>query len=119
MAKIQKRRVEDQLRRVLTELVTMELSDPRLGMASVTRVELTDDLAYGRVYVSSVGDEDEVRRNLQVIRRAAGWLRREVAGRMRLKRAPELTYHMDETLSAEARITELLREADDEEANDR
>lgn len=108
---VQRRRVEDQLRRLLTELVTRELKDPRLGMAGITRVELTDDLAHGRVYVSSVGGDEAAATDLDVIRRAAGWLRREVSQRMRLKRAPELKFYRDETLSAEARIEELLRES--------
>ena len=114
---VHRQRLEDQLRRLLTQLIDRELRDPRLGMVSVTRVELTDDLAYGRAYLSSVGSDEEAEENLRIVTRAAGWLRREVSRRMHVKRAPELRFLKDEALSAEARIVELLREADGQEAD--
>lgn len=101
---------------MLSELIDHELNDPRLGMASVTRVTLTDDLAHARAYLSSVGSDEEKTSNLRVVRRAAGWLRREISRRLHVKRAPELQFFEDETLSAQAHITELLRDAEGHEA---
>jgi len=113
---IHRHRTEDAILRALTDLISRELRDPRLGMVSVTRVSLSPDLTHARVYLSSVGgDADE---DLDIVRGAAGWLRRELAGRVRMKRAPELKFFKDESLSKEARISELLRESDSDEAED-
>lgn len=106
-------RVEDQLRRLLSSLLGT-LRDPRIGLASVTKVELSPDLRVGRAYVSFV-DEAEAEVGLEALRGAAGHLRSEVGRRMRLKHVPDLTYVIDRTISAQARIESLLRGDDEAE----
>jgi len=87
--------------------------DPRVADVTVTRVEMPDDLRAARVYVRLlVGGEDEARRGeaLKGLGRAAGMLRRTIAGRLGLRVAPELTFYYDEGLDDLTRIEMLLEE---------
>ena len=112
MPKLHQRRVEDQVRRVLSELIQRRLRDPRLGMVSVARVDLTSDLRHGTAYLSVVGDEEAAGASLEVVRRAAGFLRSELGQSMRLRHVPDIEYAIDESTRAQIRIEEILREAE-------
>ena len=111
MTEMHRKRVEDQIRRVLSELMQRRLKDPRLGMVSVSRVELTPDLRYGRAYLVVCDDENDAEERLAVVKKAAGFLRTELGRVMRLRHTPEIRYHLDDSARAQARIEELLREA--------
>jgi ribosome-binding factor A len=120
MAHPHRKRVEDQLRRVLSELIARRVKDPRIEMVGVTRVEMSPDLRYARVYLSVIGDESKVSGAVGAARRAAGFLRGEVGRAMRLRVAPELRFFLDETLAAQERIEALLRDSSaDGSAGDR
>ncbi len=106
-----RRRVEDQLKRVLSELITRRLKDPRVGMVSVTRVEMSPDLKHADAFLSILGPEAEVAATLDGIRHAAGFLRSEVGRATRLRFAPELRFYHDDSIRAQERIEELLRES--------
>ena len=105
-----RKRVEDQLRRVLSELITRRLRDPRVGMVTVSRVEMSPDLKYANAFLSILGAEQEVEATLDGVRHAAGFLRSEVGKTMRLRYTPEIRFHHDDTLDAQARIERILRE---------
>lgn len=118
MPKLHQRRVEDQVRRVLSEIIQRRLRDPRLGMVSVARVDLTSDLRHGTAYLSVVGDEAAADASLEVVRRAAGFLRSELGQSMQLRHVPDIEYEIDESTRAQARIEEILREADPPSAHE-
>ena len=106
-----RRRVEDQLRRVLSELITRRLRDPRVGMVTVSRVEMSPDLKYANAFLSILGEDQEVAATLEGVRHAAGYLRSEVGKVMRLRHTPEIRYSHDDRLDAQARIEQILKEA--------
>ncbi|GGX85349.1 ribosome-binding factor A [Litchfieldella qijiaojingensis] len=106
-------RVADQLQQELAVLIQREIKDPRLGMVTVSGVTVSRDLAYADVYVTLLGENDleRIRANLKVLKRAAGFLRTQVARRIKLRHVPELRFHYDETLVRGRRLSSLIEEA--------
>src|SRR5579863_2423705 len=87
--KYHRERLAEALREEIETIVEGELADPRIGMVSVTSVALADDSRSARVFVAVDGDEQEAERSLQGLTAAVGFIRREVAENLRLRRAPE------------------------------
>jgi len=102
------RRVNESIREVLGDAIATELKDPRIGFVTVTDVDTTPDLRAARVYVSVLGDEAERDRTLGGLRSSHGFLQGKIAGAMRLKRTPILTFHYDESVDRGDRISRLL-----------
>ena len=109
-AKFRARRVGDQMRAVLAELVQREVQDPGVGFVTVTEVRMSSDLQYATVFVSVMGDGDSEAQSLASLRRAAPFLRSEVGKRLRLRHTPDLRIQLDQTLEHGDRIEELLRD---------
>ena len=103
------RRVDEAMRQVLGD-VAQELKDPRVGFVTVTDVKTSPDLRHARVYVSVLGDEAAQTASLDGLRSAHGFLQAKVAGELRLKRTPELTFEIDHTAERAARLEEILHE---------
>jgi len=103
-------RVADQIRAELAGLLTREVKDPGIGFVTITSVRVTADLQLARVYYSSLGDETARRQTKRALERALPFLRRQIAARLTLRRAPELAFHFDDSLDRRDRIEELLRE---------
>jgi ribosome-binding factor A len=104
-------RLNEQLKRELTELLQFEVRDPRIGMVTVTGVEVSPDLYHAKVFYTMLGSEEERQSALEGLRAAAGFLRTEIGRRMRIRRAPELHFSFDASLDHAMHIERLLREA--------
>ncbi|MFP4080753.1 MAG: 30S ribosome-binding factor RbfA [Ectothiorhodospira sp.] len=104
-------RVGDQIQRELSELIRQELKDPRVGMLTLSGVEVSRDLAHAKVFFTVLGDEEAVAGTTQGLRRAAGFLRRALGQRMRIRVVPELHFHYDDTQARGARISALIDQA--------
>jgi ribosome-binding factor A len=102
------RRVDEAMRQVLGDALAQELKDPRVGFVTVTDVKTSPDLRHARVYVSVLGDEAERDATLAGLRSAHGFLQGLVAGELRLKRTPELTFELDVTAERAARLERLI-----------
>lgn len=107
-AKYHRGRLAEALREELETLVEGELADPRIGLVSVSSVALADDSRSARVFVTVEGDDAEAARSLEGLNTAAGYIRRQVAERLHLRRPPELFFQVDRSGLHEARIAELL-----------
>jgi len=103
-------RVADQIRSELASLLAREVHDPGIGFVTLTRVRVSPDLQQARVYYTALGDEKSRRNSERALARAAGFLRRQIGARLRLKRTPELTFHYDESIAGQDRIEQLLNE---------
>jgi ribosome-binding factor A len=107
------RRVDEAVREVLSDAISHQVKDPRVGFVTVTAVETAPDLRRARVYVSVLGDDGVRRRSLDGLRSAHGVLQRAVAGELRLKHTPTLEFVYDDTSERGMRIAELIdREAE-------
>ncbi len=104
-------RVAEAVREVIAELLLRDIKDPRIGMVTLTSVELTDDLKHARVYFSCVGDLAVRERSLSGLRSAAGFMRAQVTRRLKLRFAPDLTFHFDPSLEVADRVATLLKDA--------
>jgi ribosome-binding factor A len=102
------RRIGEQLRRELAELIRDELRDPRLTLVSMTSVEVSRDLAQARIYVTLLGDPAERTERVAELNRAAPILRRELGRRMRLRVIPKLEFRYDEVVERGARLSALI-----------
>jgi ribosome-binding factor A len=111
-------RLSGEIREELSRLISRSLKDPRLGFVTVTRVELSTDLRHARVFVSVLGSEQERKESMKALHSAAGFLRREIGHRIRMRRVPELDIRYDQGLDNTQRVADLLREVGpaDEEA---
>jgi len=113
-------RVADQLQKELAVLIQREVKDPRLGMVTVSGVEVSRDLGYADVHVTLLGEQtpERIKENLAVLKRAAGFLRSQLARRLRMKRMPALRFHFDETFDRGAHISRLIEEVAAAEGHD-
>jgi ribosome-binding factor A len=111
-------RVGEIIRRELGFILDREIEDPRIGMITITRVELSDDLRYAKIYVGILGEEAEQKARLRLLRRAGRFLRSELAHRIDLRVAPELTFVIDDSAENYIRIAKLLKQIHDEDTRD-
>jgi ribosome-binding factor A len=103
-------RVAASIHHELTRIMQSQMHDPRLGFTTVTGVEVTPDLRHARVYVSILGEEKRQEEGLAVLSGARGFLRRELAHALALRRTPDLEFRLDRSGERGDRIEQLLRE---------
>jgi ribosome-binding factor A len=101
-------RIGDQIRAELAEILLRELRDPRVKLATISRVEVSPDLGHALVRVSVLGDEDQRLAAVAGLEHARGFLRRELAHRLSLRTTPELRFLLDRGAEHSQRIDELL-----------
>jgi ribosome-binding factor A len=103
-------RVAEQVRRDLADLIRTELKDPRVGMISLTSVELTPDYAHAKVFFTTLNAEhlDDIQRGLK---RASGFLRRELGRRIHIHTLPELHFIYDNSLEHGMNMSQLIDQA--------
>lgn len=101
-------RVSDLLRTELSDLLLREIHDPRVKLASVTAVEVAPDLRRATVKISVLGDDAQRQETLAGLRHAKGFLRTELAHRLRLRATPELVFELDRGAEHSQRISDIL-----------
>jgi ribosome-binding factor A len=109
---LKQERVADRIREILSELLLFEVADPALNGVTVTDVTIDRELEYASVYVNALGDETRREEVLAGLRRAGGFLRREMGRQLQLRRVPEIRWYWDETLSHTDKIEALLNTLD-------
>lgn len=113
------RRVADEIQRELAEVIRLELKDPRVGLITITGVEVTNDLEHAKIFVTSLtgkSEESSHEEVLQSLRRAAGFLRSQLAHRMKLRMVPQLTFAYDESVERGMHLSHLIDQAIAEDA---
>ena len=101
-------RLAEALREEISAIVEGELADPRVGLATVTDVTIASDGKSAHVLVAVVGNEKEAQDSIKGLTAAVGYIRHEVADRLRLRHAPELFFRLDKSDQYETRIDQLL-----------
>jgi len=110
MGKKYQRRVSDLIRTHLMNLLERKVNDPRLEMITITDIVVTPDAARADVHFSVLGGVEEQAAALAGLNSAAGWLRRELGQRLRLRNTPELVFHYDPSLERGEHIAGILKE---------
>ncbi|MBN2258360.1 MAG: 30S ribosome-binding factor RbfA [Anaerolineaceae bacterium] len=113
--KLRIQRIQDRLHQELSELILLRMSDPRLSGISITDVTVDREFAYADIYVSAVEGVSRSQEILAGLEHASGFLRRELAARVKLRTFPRLRFHWDPTPEKADHIEELLRSLHEEE----
>ena len=103
-------RVADQIRSELADLLARDVHDPGIGFVTLTRVRVSPDLQQARVLYTVLGDEKARAASGRALERAAPFLRRKLGSRLRLRRAPEITFIYDDSIAGQDRIEQILNE---------
>lgn len=105
------RRVAEQIQRELAELIQLEVKDPRVGMVTLTDVEVTPDYSHAKIYFTLLNQGHPLDQTLEGLNRAAGYLRSQLAHRMRLRVMPQLHFVFDSSVERGVQLSHLIEEA--------
>jgi len=119
VAKHRSGRINEEIRKEISDIIRTGIKDPRLNaMVSVTKVDVTKDLRYAKVFVSIFGDEESKGNSLQALKSAAGFIRKEVGSRINLRYTPEMIIQLDSTIEQGMHIDALLQQIKEKRSND-
>jgi len=114
-------RIGEVIMRELAQMIQQEVSDPRVGMVTVSHVDVTSDLKYAKVYVTrlnGVESDQDVDECIAGLTNAAGFLKRGIAKRVEIRTTPELRFYYDKSLEHGFHIDELIAKANKDLSND-
>jgi ribosome-binding factor A len=103
-------RVAELIQAEIAALLLRQLKDPRLHLATVSRVEVAPDLRHARVYISHMGSEAEQQAVLKGFQHAAGFIRNQLGKRLKLRYIPQLAFRLDTTIAYSVMISSLLHD---------
>ena len=103
-----KEKLEAQIVREVSDIIFKEMKDPRLGFATVTRTVLSPDYKYAKVFVSILGDERKKKLSLDAFKHAEGFFQRELARRLKLRQAPEVSFVRDDSIDKTFKMVNLI-----------
>lgn len=102
------RRIADQIHRDLSDIIRLELKDPRVGMITITDVDVSPDTKNAKVFFTVLGDQSRIDDATAGLRRAAGFLRSELARRMETRSVPQLQFSYDASVERGMRLSQLI-----------
>lgn len=103
-------RIEEEYRKELSQIISYELKNPNVtGMISVTKVKVTNDLKYAKVYVSILNSKN-IKETLAGLKKSSGFVRSELAKRVNLRNTPEIVFELDDSLEYGAKIDSILKD---------
>lgn len=112
-------RVADQIQRDLAEIIAHELKDPRVGMITITEVQVTPDYAHAKVFFTTLTDSDEAMQNtLSGLDKASGFIRGQLGRRLTIHTTPELHFVYDRSTTRGIELSKLIDEANATRARD-
>ncbi|MCR5027815.1 MAG: 30S ribosome-binding factor RbfA [Fibrobacter sp.] len=103
-------RLDEQFREEISKLLMKGLKDPRIGFVTISRVEITNDLSYAKVYISVLGSDREKAASLIGLRNSAGFIRTYLGKALKIRKIPQLSFQLDESLDHAMHIEEILAE---------
>ncbi|MDD4909878.1 MAG: 30S ribosome-binding factor RbfA [Candidatus Omnitrophica bacterium] len=101
-------KVAEAIRREVGIIIQKELKDPRMGFVTVTRVEVTNDLRYAKVYFSTLGKKEDEQKSIDALNSASGYIKRLVSERVKLRLFPEMTFMIDRSAEYSIHIQDEL-----------
>jgi ribosome-binding factor A len=102
-------RINDEITRVVANVIRSEMSDPRIGaVVSVMKAETTSDLKYCKVFISMLGSKEQQDETMTALKKASGFIRKRVADTINLRSTPEITFVFDDSIEYGIRMTQLI-----------
>jgi ribosome-binding factor A len=105
-------RLDSQIRAELMQIFQRDMADPRIGFATVTRVDTAPDLTLARVWVSVYGPDADAQTTIGALTDAAGWLRHRLGERLHIRKVPRLEFRADESIAGGDSVLRILRDLD-------
>ncbi len=105
-------RVADAIQEAIAGLLLRDIKDPRIGMVTLTGVRVSPDLRHARVFFSVLGDDAQRAQSLNGLRSASGFIRTQLARRLNLRVAPDVTFEFDPSVEQAERVSRLLKSTD-------
>lgn len=103
-------RIDEEYRKELSQIISYDLKNPNVtGMISVTKVKVTPDLKYAKVYVS-IFNSKNIKETMEGLKKSSGFIRTELAKRINLRNTPELIFEIDDSIEYGAKIDSILKE---------
>ncbi len=112
------RRIGNDIKQLVGRVISHEMKDPRIGIASVVSVDMSPDLKLARIYVSVLGDEQHQQDTIEVLEGARGFVRCEMGERLDLKYVPDIQFILDQTIEQGRHIDRILRKIKEEADDD-
>ncbi|PIQ88268.1 MAG: ribosome-binding factor A [Candidatus Omnitrophica bacterium CG11_big_fil_rev_8_21_14_0_20_42_13] len=109
-----KDRVRELVREEAGKIMQEELNDPRLGFITITRVEMTDDLRYAKIYYSVLGTPKQEKDTILAMNSASGFIRKLIAERIGLRFAPDISLKLDKSAKEAMRLDEIFKDIENE-----
>jgi len=104
-------RIGDQIQRELADLLRLHVKDPRIGMVTVTAVEVSPDLSHAKVFVTHLGGAEQAASVIDALQHTAGFLRSELSHRFTLYSVPQLHFAYDDSIESGLRLSKLIDDA--------
>ncbi len=112
-------KISEEMKREISRIIRAEIKDPGItSMVSVTKVEVARDLGYAKVFVSLLGDEKDKENTMEGLKRAKGFIKKELGKRIRIRSVPELSFVVDQSIEHGAYITRLINSIREKEGDD-
>lgn len=112
-------RVADQIQKDLSEILTFELKDPRVGLVTITEVQVTPDYAYAKVFFTTLNDgEEAIRETLLGLEKASGFIRNQLSKRLHIHTLPQLRFEYDRSVVRGMALSDLIDQANSQRARD-
>ena len=112
MSSRRQRQVADLLRDEISFIIQRGLKDPRIGFASITRVEVSPDIRYATVFISVLGTEEEQSESLVALNNASGFIRHELGPKLSIRNIPNVSFRLDRSMQHAENVQRLLNEID-------
>lgn len=103
-------RIESLIKQEVSKILLRELSDPRIGFATITRVEVSKDIKFAKIYYSVLGSEEEKKKTQLGLKSATGFIKKIIGEKLKLRFTPEIVFKPDEALSKSLEVNRLLDE---------
>ena len=117
MSQLRVEKLQELIKQEISKMLLMDLKDPRIGFVTATHVTVTGDLRDAKVYVSIMGNDEQVKASWEGLQSSLGFIRREIGKRIRLRFTPTIEFALDTSLDYSEHIQKLLLQVEREESS--
>lgn len=115
---LKKEKLNGIIQRELTQILQLEVKDPKIGFCTITAVDVTRDLSIAKIYVTFLGKDYDTRDGLEALNRSKGFIRTLLAKRLTIRRVPELHFLLDTSLDYGNKIEKIIKDIHTNEAHE-
>ena len=110
-------KLQELIKQEMGKMLLTDIKDPRIGFVTVTEVEMTGDLREAKIYVSIMGNDEQIKSSWEGLNSALGFIRREIGKRIKIRFTPEISFALDKSLDYSEHIQKLLLKVKSEETH--